>query len=112
MKFGIHLCISPILTNITIRQTWNISMHNTKYNCRVCGLNQGFEPWEDDGESPTYAICSCCGVEFGYEDCTSFATKKYRDEWLKNGAKWFSPKDKPNDWSLDKQLQGIPDEFK
>jgi hypothetical protein len=38
--------------------------------CRVCGLDQQSPPWGVDGKSPTYAICDCCGVEFGYEDST------------------------------------------
>ena len=81
------------------------------YNCRVCGLNQGFEPWENNGERPTHAICPCCGADFGYDDETPLTTKKYRIEWLNNGAQWFCPNEKPENWSLEEQLKNIPKEF-
>ena len=64
------------------------------------------------GVSPTYIICNCCGVEFGNEDYTIESTKKYREEWIKRGVPWFIPNAKPLNWSLDKQLMNIPDEFK
>ena len=41
--------------------------NNEFYVCRVCGAEQPEAPWGDDGETPTYDICNCCGVEFGYE---------------------------------------------
>ncbi|WP_407906848.1 hypothetical protein [Escherichia coli] len=44
--------------------------------CRVCGAEQPEAPWGDDGETPTYDICNCCGVEFGYEDSTVQSIKK------------------------------------
>ena len=39
-----------------------------RHCCRVCGLDQGEPIWGEDGRTPTYGICSCCGVEFGYGD--------------------------------------------
>ena len=42
-----------------------------KFYCRICGYRLGFEPWGDDGKTPTYEICPCCGVEFGNEDWKS-----------------------------------------
>jgi len=83
-----------------------------EFNCRVCGLDQGFKPWGEDGNLPTFDICDCCGVQFGYEDCNVFYVKKFRDEWIKNGAKWFTPKDRPENWSLAEQLKQIPEQFK
>ncbi|MFC3695068.1 hypothetical protein [Chenggangzhangella methanolivorans] len=80
-------------------------------HCRVCGFNQ-HEPWGPDGTEPTYDICSCCGVEFGYEDCTVEGVKAYRAEWLAKGATWFQPKEKPTDWDLDEQMKSVPDRFK
>ncbi len=41
-----------------------------EHNCRVCGLYIDDLPWGEDGNCPTYEICSCCGVEFGNEDYT------------------------------------------
>jgi hypothetical protein len=82
------------------------------FNCRVCGYDQGFEPWGEDGETPTFDICDCCGVQFGYEDCNELYVNKFRQEWINNGTKWFTPHDKPPGWSLEEQMKGIPDEFK
>jgi hypothetical protein len=85
---------------------------DTTYNCRVCGLNQGVEPWGKDGETPSFDICTCCGVQFGYEDCDILSVKKFRAEWLNNGAHWSWAKNKPENWSLEEQMQNIPDDFK
>ena len=85
---------------------------NHVFNCRVCGLNQGFEPWGEDGETPSFDICDCCGVTFGYQDCKITAIRKHRNQWLENGAKWFSPKEKPENWSLEEQMKYIPEEFR
>lgn len=85
---------------------------NKIFNCRVCGLDQGFEPWGNDGETPSFDICGCCGVQFGYQDCNEFYVKKFRQEWLEKGANWFDPKEMPEGWSLEEQMKGIPDQFK
>lgn len=81
-------------------------------NCRVCGFYMIDEPWGEDGETPTYEICPCCGVEFGNEDYTLESTKEYRKTWLSTGAKWFESKEKPIDWDMEKQMQNIPEEYK
>ena len=60
-----------------------------KFYCRICGYRLCFEPWGDDGKTPTYEICPCCGVEFGNEDCTMKSIKEYRGSWIKSGCKWF-----------------------
>lgn len=60
-------------------EIWTISIHNDKdmsYNCRVCGLDQGFKPWGEDDQTPTFDLCNCCGVQFGYEDCNVEYVKK------------------------------------
>lgn len=80
-------------------------------HCRVCGFNYG-QPWGPDGTDPTYEICCCCGVEFGYEDCTAQSTKSYRAEWLAKGAPWFMPPERPSDWDLAEQMKGVPEHFK
>ncbi len=87
-------------------------MSNTSiYNCRVCGFHQLDPPWGEDGKSPTYEICPCCGVEFGYEDYTLESTKEYRRKWLSIDIKWFDIELKPCDWDLEKQMLNIPKEF-
>lgn len=79
--------------------------------CKVCGLKQASLPWGADNKTPSFEICACCGVEFGYEDSTLIAIKKYREEWINNGAKWFKPKETPLLWSLENQLMMIPKEY-
>jgi hypothetical protein len=63
------------------------------YYCRVCGLEQDFQPWGKDGKTPAFEICGCCGVDFGYQDCSL----KYV---------------KPTNWSLEEQLKNIPKEYR
>jgi hypothetical protein len=86
--------------------------NDTLFNCRVCGLNQDFEPWGEDGESPTFDICGCCGVEFGYGDCNLNAIYASRAKWLENNAAWSCPNEKPPNWSLEEQMKGTPPRFK
>ena len=40
-------------------------MPQNEYVCRVCGYINDEITWEK-GIYPTYNICPCCGVEFGY----------------------------------------------
>jgi hypothetical protein len=91
-------------------------MDNDKadYYCRVCGLfqNEDIPPWGLDGHCPSFDICACCGVEFGYEDCSPESTKAFRKEWLAKGTPWFDPKEKPENWSIEEQLKNIPKQFK
>ena len=83
-----------------------------KFVCRICGKTQPEPPWGEDGNSPTYCICSCCGVEFGYEDYSLISIHAFRKRWIDQGAKWFRLKDRPENWSLEEQLKQIPKEFK
>ena len=97
-----------------IKLIWNILMHknnNEAYICRVCGLKQNEPQWGIDEQTPTYNICDCCGVEFGYEDCTLIGIKSYRKKWLDGGAKWNCKKCQPNSWSLNEQLANIPKQY-
>ncbi len=72
--------------------------------CRVCGLILSFPPWGENNDTATFSICPCCFVEFGYEDSTPESTLAYRQQWLKNGAAWAKPEEKPADWNLKEQL--------
>ena len=76
-------------------------------NCRICGLIQDEPPWGDDNNTPTFNICDCCGVEFGYEDTKYDAVVRYRAKWIAGGAKWAYPKYRPPEWSLEDQLKDI-----
>jgi hypothetical protein len=80
--------------------------------CRVCGKIQCEPPWGEDGISPNYTFCDCCGVEFGYGDCWLIAIHSSRKRWLDQGAKWDNPKERPVDWDLEEQLKQIPEQFK
>jgi hypothetical protein len=83
-------------------------MHTHEDNfCTICGLDQGEPPWGENGQTPSFVICECCGVEFGYEDCLLEGIRKYRNEWLQAGSQWHEPKYKPLNWNLDEQLQQI-----
>jgi hypothetical protein len=37
---------------------------------------------------PTFWFCSCCGVEFGYQDATPAGARRFRSERLQRGATW------------------------
>lgn len=92
-------------------------MHNDnrdkpEYHCRVCGLLQKAPIWGDDGNDPSWAICDCCGSEFGYHDCLPDAVRKNRELWVSRGAKWFDPSKKPDNWDLETQMANIPNEFR
>lgn len=79
--------------------------------CRVCGLYSEDLPWGADGNTPSYLICHCCGVEFGYEDSTIESIKKYRMVWLGKGSIWFRSKYKPENWDLNLQLKNIKSNY-
>ena len=85
-------------------------MEKNDINCNVCNFKQKQPPWGRNGESPTYSICPCCGVEFGYEDSSEQGLESYRINWIKMGCVWFDESEKPDNWSLGKQwkLSGHP----
>ena len=79
--------------------------------CRVCGLAQLEPPWGDDGRSPSFEYCDCCGAEFGYQDGNVTAARRHRAWWLERGAVWFTPSERPPRWDLEAQLAQIPPDF-
>lgn len=89
-------------------------MHNDikELACRVCGLIQEEPPWGDDGKTPNYEICPCCGVEFGYEDSNRNSVMSYRKSWTELGQQWANPNDKPESWCVEEQLENILCEFR
>ena len=90
----------------------NVVRLSSLYNCRVCGLFERTQPYGPDGKSPDYDFCNCCGVEHGYEDGTPEGARRYRTNWLGNGAPWFLLDQKPEDWDLHRQLKGIPEGYR
>ena len=87
-------------------------MHdNNKNICKVCGLFHEEPPWGEDGTSPSFEICDCCGVEFGYEDSTVESIKQFRENWITSGASWFNSKEKPDQWNYEEQVKNVPKEY-
>lgn len=82
----------------------NDKLHIQENFCRVCGYELSFSPWGEDGMSPSYEICPCCGAEFGCDDYTPESTMAYRDKWINSGAEWFDQDMMPDNWCLEKQL--------
>lgn len=84
-------------------------MKKKKYICPVCGYDGLEEPVYDEIGEPSFEICSCCGVEFGFDDFDiknlTFVT--VREKWLKDGAKWFDKAAKPKNWNLEEQLKNL-----
>jgi hypothetical protein len=74
--------------------------------CNVCGADfTPFFPWGKDGLSPSYDICSCCGIEFGYEDSSALGILRAREIWIKSGMPWQESSTKPKNWSALEQLK-------
>ena len=84
---------------------------NYKKNCRVCGYEYDEPPWGIDDKTPLFEICPCCGNQFGYNDCNIEAIRKYRSEWIINGANWFNSKFQNVGWNLFSQLKQVPPEW-
>ncbi len=83
-------------------------MSEKYYMCLVCGFNLLKEPPYDQGNSPSYEICPCCGFEFGVDGANNqIIFTDFRQAWIKNGAQWFIPKLKPKDWDFKKQLSNL-----
>lgn len=113
------VCYAPtsglIHHSISIGRIWSTSVprpNNEIYSCRVCGLLQRDPPWGLDGHTPSFDICPCCGVEFGYEDCGKDSVVRYRRSWLASGPIGWEPKVKPESWDLDEQLAQIPEGYR
>ena len=87
-------------------------MHSDRdLRCRVCGYLSQDPQWGDDGRTPLYDFCPCCGVEHGYQDSSTAGARIYRAKWIDAGAKWEESATKPEGWALSEQLRHIPPEF-
>ncbi len=73
-----------------------MAMHSDARSCRVCGFEPIAPPWGEDERTPTFEMCPCCGVEYGYEEATQHAARQWRRRWLESGAKW-ADKGTPHD---------------
>lgn len=86
-------------------------MDKTDYLCRICGFDLHFKPWGDDGNTPSFDICPCCGVEFGYEDYCLESIRDYRTKWQLSGYPIFDKSSLPKNFNLKNQLNNIPKIF-
>jgi hypothetical protein len=78
-------------------------MDAVTFFCDCCGHELKEAPYPEG--IPSYSICNCCGIEFGFDDYTKAAMLRYRNNWIANGAQWFDPKAKPAGWNLEAQLK-------
>ncbi|MDD5617662.1 MAG: hypothetical protein PHG69_01070 [Candidatus Omnitrophica bacterium] len=79
-----------------------------KYMCPVCGFFGLDEPPYNDKRESSFEICSCCGFEFGFDEGkTDDKYNTFRSIWIENGANWFLPEKRPEDWDLDEQLKNL-----
>ena len=63
------------------------------YICPVCAFDGLKERPFGANQEPSHEICPKCGFEFGFDggnDPELF--KKYYEDWVNKGAKWFMPK--------------------
>ena len=86
-------------------------MPQNEYVCRVCGYIN-YEITLEEGIYPTYNICPCCGVEFGYEDSDLSSIRKYRESWIASGCNWFLDTGTKKERNFSEQLKNIPDAYK
>lgn len=80
------------------------------YTCEVCGYPYLDEPAYDESGYVTYAICPCCGFEFGYDDYPDKESgiTNWRNNWINDGYEWFSKHTAPPvNWNPQKQLNNI-----
>ena len=83
-----------------------MSMKN--YTCPVCGFKGLEENPYNQRKEPSYEICPCCGFEFGFDSAGSKESLiEYRQRWIKDGARWFIERLKPENWDLEAQLKNI-----
>jgi len=74
--------------------------------CTVCGYEKLEYPQRDSKGYPTFCICPCCGFESGFhDDCLEMTIEEFRNEWIEEGANWFSEHNaKPLNWDWKKQI--------
>jgi hypothetical protein len=85
---------------------------NKEIACRVCGyLDEQDPPWGEDGETPSFDICVCCGVTHGYQDTLVESVKKYRKTWMDSGCQWETKRFLPTNWNASEQLENVPPEY-
>lgn len=89
-------------------------MNILKYICPVCGYSDLDSPPFDEFGAPSFNICPCCKVEFGYEDAAQNMSqlisrhKILRSDWISKGMPWWTEYSQPPDnWDPVKQLENL-----
>lgn len=98
-------------TEEVTRTSGTVCSMGSANNCRVCGYRWPTPPWGDDGESPDFDICPCCEVEAGYEDASPEGARRYRAEWLANGAPWADESTPHDGLTTEERLTHVPPGF-
>jgi hypothetical protein len=80
--------------------------------CRVCGYDDGVEPFWEAGWPNEGAICPCCDNEPSMNDVSVMGLRELRGYWLGLGAQWRSPSSRPKDWDILEQVKHIPAEWR
>ncbi len=77
-------------------------------SCRICGYFYGYPIWGEDGTTPSYEICPCCGGEFGVDDYQVTVAREYRSRWIiEKGGAWSKPGERPKDWDFFAQIKHV-----
>lgn len=81
-------------------------------NCRVCGYFYDYPIWGEDGMTPSYEICPCCGGEVGVDDYQIAVVREYRSRWIiEKAGVWFRPREKPKDWDFFAQMKNVSESW-
>ncbi len=80
------------------------------FACPACGWDDQISPPMDTLGYPSYDICSCCGIQYGYHDIMGITYRAWRDKWVRNGMRWNSYSDPPPDWDPVRQLKKLQDQ--
>jgi hypothetical protein len=76
-------------------------------------LIRGFAPpYVDHFGWPSYEVCACCGFEYGNDDdpgdAPGHSFEQSFENFVARGYKWQRPRQMPPQWTLEKQLFGLP----
>jgi len=82
------------------------------HSCRVCGYyDPNYFPWGDDGETCSFDICDCCGIQTMQDDQYPELAREERAKWFARNCEWSYPEDKPENWDLASQLKNIRPDY-
>lgn len=86
--------------------------HNQKYFCPVCGYPGINESPYSLNEIPSYVICPCCWIEYGYDDGgrtgepLQEVLSVLRNRWIEAGMRWTRGHP-PAGWDPTAQLKNL-----